>query len=420
MKLVRFHALRDKMMRELNVRKSLQILSFWYVFSFALATRKHSLEFAAEVSGKDKSSFSRLLKNHPDVAVLSLQDLSKKAAKGFSKVLKALQSLPWKVALIVDLTGQRRSSLHSENSQKHNHGSGYFVGHQWTNIILVINDKIIPLPPIAFHSRKYCKKKGLVYRSEHEKVIDYLGALNLADYIEGYRPENVIVLADSGYDDKRIEKVIVGKGWDFVMALKSKRAVKSVAQGEKTTASTGWSQIQAFFKAHRRLSWRTVCLLASGEKKKRKEFRVRHTTGWLKGVGLVQLVCSERRKASRGERKYFACSNLTIQPEQILRAYSLRWRVELFHKAIKMHLGFEDVSTASFDSVVSHVHWLYCAYILLQMDLPGVPPQARTVAERQRYVMSVLEHREKANLLQRLTRINGPGEVKNELKGALS
>jgi hypothetical protein len=32
-------------------------------------------------------------------------------------------------------------------------------------------------------------------------------------------------------------------------------------------------------------------------KRKRKEFSVRHTTGWLKSVGPVQLVCSERKSA---------------------------------------------------------------------------------------------------------------------------
>jgi hypothetical protein len=32
---------------------------------------------------------------------------------------------------------------------------------------------------------------------------------------------------------------------------------------------------------------------------------------------------------------------------------------------VKMFMGFEDVATKYFSSVVSHVHWVYCAYILL-------------------------------------------------------
>ena len=46
--------------------------------------------------------------------------------------------------------------------------------------------------------------------------------------------------------------------------------------------------------------------------------------------------------------------------------------MELFHKTVKQYLGFEDVATSGFDSVMSHVHWVYCAYILLHMSPPGL------------------------------------------------
>ncbi|OQY14341.1 MAG: hypothetical protein B6I30_00770 [Desulfobacteraceae bacterium 4572_187] len=44
--------------------------------------------------------------------------------------------------------------------------------------------------------------------------------------------------------------------------------------------------------------------------------------------------------------------------------YRLRWAIEIFHKHIKMFLGFEDVATKWFEAVESHVHWVYCAYIV--------------------------------------------------------
>src|SRR5918992_104349 len=49
---------------------------------------------------------------------------------------------------------------------------------------------------------------------------------------------------------------------------------------------------------------------------------------------------------------------------QIMMGYRLRWAVALFHKNIKQFLGFEDVSTSGFDSVKSHVYWVYWAYML--------------------------------------------------------
>jgi hypothetical protein len=297
---MRFYVFRNWLLKELKVSRRLQRICLWYVISLMIITRKHSLENASAISGKNSSQFSRLLKDHPDTAIYSLKDLSKRQAKKYSKAMKTMGKLPWKVAMIVDLTGQGRSSLHSENVQRRNHGKGYFVGRQWTNIVLLIEGMIIPLPPIAFLSRKYCRSKDLEYKTEHKRLIEYFQSLDPRDYIEGYKPGEVVVLADSGYDDKRIQKVILSRGWDFIMAVKKRRSVKSNAQYLKTSSKEGWSQVQDFFKAQRRLGWETVRLAANGQRRRRKEFRIRHTIVWLKHVAPVQLVCSERRSAPKG------------------------------------------------------------------------------------------------------------------------
>ena len=104
--------------------------------------------------------------------------------------------------------------------------------------------------------------------------------------------------------------------------------------------------------------------MTNGTKAKRMEFRIRHTIAYLRYVGQVQVVCSEPRKRPEGRRKYFACNDLKVTARQIMLAYRLRWAVEIFHKNVKQHLGFEDVATSGFASVMSHVHWVYCAYIL--------------------------------------------------------
>ncbi len=104
-----------------------------FLLFLMVSTRKHSLQGAEEFSGINRSSFSRLLKNHSEIAVYNLGNLSKRQAKQFSKVLKLLGkkgSLPWKVALLIDSTIQHRSSLHIQNAQRFNHGKGFEIGHQ--------------------------------------------------------------------------------------------------------------------------------------------------------------------------------------------------------------------------------------------------------------------------------------------------
>ena len=117
-----------------------------------VVSRQHSLEEAARFSGLNKSQFSKLLKHHPDVALSTLQTLSKKQAKHVSKALHYLaqNGLPWKIAILIDSTIQHRASVHPENAKTFNHGKGFVIGHQWTNIVLLLHDSLIPLPPIPF------------------------------------------------------------------------------------------------------------------------------------------------------------------------------------------------------------------------------------------------------------------------------
>jgi hypothetical protein len=184
--------------RRICVRTRLQQACVHYLLFLMIVTQKHSFTEAARFSGLNKSVFCKLLRDHFHVAVYTLEELSKTQAKQFAKCLKSFQGLPWKIAILVDATIQRRASLHPENAKKFNHGKGYVIGHQWTNIVLVINDILIPLPPIPFHSKTYCRAHGLEYQSEHDAVVDYLANLNLEDYIGSHNPRDVIVLADSG------------------------------------------------------------------------------------------------------------------------------------------------------------------------------------------------------------------------------
>ncbi len=385
-----------------------------------IETRKHSIEFAAAVSGLDKSQFSRLLSHNSGIAAYTLENLSRKQAKIYAKLLKKLKYLPWQIIILIDSTLQSRSILHSENVKRFNHGKGFVIGHQWTNIVLIINGVLIPLPPIPFYTKKYCQQNSLVYKTEHQKVVEYLGTLDLHQYIGPHKSQEVVVIADSGYDVKKIQNAILAKRWHFIIALKNSRAVKSIALDKKTPKSSGWSKIVQFFKDQRRLAWETICLEATGGKQKRMDIRTRHTEGFLKDVGKVQLVCSELKKRPKRQRKFFACSDLEAQPIQILLGYRLRWKIELFHKTVKMHLGFEHIAAKHFCSVEAHVHWVYCAYILLYADCPAIVEPSLTIPQKQQNIKAVLANAQIANALQGLTQIRGVQRYKNQLKQALT
>jgi len=406
--------------RHIAVRQRLERVCTSYVLFLMVATTKHSLTEAARFSGLHPSLFAKLLQSHAQVAITTLESLSKTQARQFAKTLARVKGLPWKIVIIIDATLQHRASLHPENAHTFKHGKGYVIGHQWTNVVLVLGDMLIPLTPIPFYSKRYCQAHELTYRSEHERVVAYLRALDLEDYIGTYDRREVLVLADSGYDDKKIEQTIAAKDWHFIIALSKTRSVKSEALYLSTSPSRQWCHIDTFFRRHRRLKWDTIRLATSGNKRKRMDFRVRHTSGYLRYVGKVELVCSEQRHRPEGRRKYLACNDLRATTRQIVIGYRMRWAVELFHKTVKQHLGFEEVATHGFDAVMSHVHWVYCAYILLHMSPPGLSPGAQSIGDKQRALQQGLAAKEKRQILQKLTQIGGVQRYKDELRLALA
>ncbi len=406
--------------RRIAVRQRLERICTSYLLFLMVVTTKHSLEEAARFSGLHNSLFSNLLQSHAKVAITTLENLSKTQARQFAKTLARVNGLPWKILILIDSTLQHRASLHPENAKTFNHGKGYVIGHQWTNIVLVLGNMLIPLRPIPFYSKRYCQTHDLKYQSEHERVVEYLRALDLEDYIGSYDRREVLVLADSGYDDKKIENAIARKGWHFIIALGTTRSVKSEALSLTTPTSQQWCHIDTFFRHHRRLKWNTIRLATNGNKRKRMDFRVRHTSGYLRYVGKVELVCSELRNRPDGRRKYLACNDLRATARQIVMGYRLRWAVELFHKSVKQNLGFEDVATHGFDAVISHVHWVYCAYILLHMSPPGLSPGVQSIGDKQRALQQGLADKDKRHILQQLTQIGGVQRYKDELRQALA
>ena len=102
--------------RHILVRRRLENVCTSYLLFLMVATRKHSLEEAARFSGLHTSQCSKRLKAHGNVAVSTLESLSKQQAKHVSKARQKLQELPWDSALVVESTLQHRASLHPENA----------------------------------------------------------------------------------------------------------------------------------------------------------------------------------------------------------------------------------------------------------------------------------------------------------------
>lgn len=406
------YAISSCFVRLLNIPVRLQAVVSWYLLSLCVDGPKRTQSFAAELSKKNKSQFSRLLKEHQRLATDNLVELAKKMALK-QKRETLVTGAPWTAFVIIDSTLHGRSSHHVQNAQSMSHGEGWVVGHQWTNIILVIAERVIPLVPIAFYSKKECKRRGIKYKTEHDRLEEYLSTLNLTEYLGIHAASEVVVLMDSGYDDKRLQNLITARGWDFLTALKKNRAVKT--EKEFQTKGTKARQVDTLFRAVKKQSpWETVRVTTAAGKK-RRSFRARQLTGYLRGVSsAVTVVCSE--KYDNKGRRFFACSNTKVSLGTIVRTYTHRWTVELFHKTCKSHLGMEHAGVTQFDSLVSHVHWVYCAFLLLH-EINS--KKRESIPNCQRRLLNAVRAVPFKKIRQLATRADGKEQLKIQCEVAL-
>src|SRR5262249_51470286 len=140
--------------RRIAVRPRLERRCVSYLLFLRVVTQQHSLEEAARFSRLNKAQFCQWLKAHSDIAVYTFPELAKKQPRQFAPSRQSLQGLPWHMALLVASTRQQRASVHPENAKKLNHGKGFIIGHQWTHLVLMLHDILIPLPPIPYYSKR--------------------------------------------------------------------------------------------------------------------------------------------------------------------------------------------------------------------------------------------------------------------------
>src|SRR5439155_23551580 len=97
--------------RHIAVRQRLERICTGYLLFVMVATTKHSLKEAARFSGLHPSLFSKLLQSHAQVAITTLDHLSKTQYRQFAKELQLVHGLPWNIVIITEATMQPRASL---------------------------------------------------------------------------------------------------------------------------------------------------------------------------------------------------------------------------------------------------------------------------------------------------------------------
>lgn len=295
------------------------------------------------------------------------------------------ESLDGVYVFIIDATltsqaGKKTENTYSTGNRKRRPRKGRRYGknkhavkncHSFTMGLLITPSGIrIPFSK-PYHTREYCKKKGLVHRTTAEAAADFIHELPMP---EGAR---VVVLGDTAYDAEVIHGACRDRGYSWIFPCNPERVLAGPkGQRQKVRSllkdwSTWSRQIvrlspgQGPYAVYRRLSPHRI-----GPKAKLRTYEVHQERQRVNSVGEVRLVFSTMeinlKTATPDDVKILMTNDLRLSVQDVIELYSLRWQIELFFKELKSTLGFHQYQFQSFEPVEGWMELTLTTFMYLE------------------------------------------------------
>jgi hypothetical protein len=221
-----------------------------------------------------------------------------------------------------------------------------------------------------YHTREYCKQKGLQHRTTAEAAADLIRELPLPEGAQ------VIVLGDTAYDAEVVRAACAERGYQWIFPCNSERVlagskprpkVRSLLKDWSSYAlqTVRFSPGQGPYVNYRRLSPHRI-----GPKAKPRTFYVHQEKREVHSVGEVRLVFSTTKqklaKATPDDVKILMTNATRLSVREIVELYSLRWQIELFFKELKSTFGFHQYQFQNFQAVESWSEVALTAFLYLE------------------------------------------------------
>jgi hypothetical protein len=246
------------------------------------------------------------------------------------------------IYLLIDDTLVERNGKKIEETQKHfDHTTNSFVnGHQFFTAILHTPFLELPLFPELY-------SKNTITKIEMAK--------NLVDKLESYSIKIDTVLFDSWYSDEELINKCLSSGSRVICAIKTNRKIKF-------RCTRKWRSLSFITE---RINPTGYPVYKIGNKKYNiADYQVR-----LNHVKLVKLLVSHEYNEDKNSwnKIHLISTNPDDNPEEIVRAYKIRWRIETYHRDIKQNLGFAKTYLRKRESIVRYTMLATIAYAILRL-----------------------------------------------------
>jgi hypothetical protein len=283
-------------------------------------------------------------------------------------------------ATLVSQSGTKTENTYSTGNRKRRPCKGRRYGktkraqkncHSFT-MGLLITPSGIRLPfSKPYHTREYCKKKGLAHRTTAEAAADLIRDLPLP---EGAR---VVVLGDTAYDSDVIREACRGRQYSWIFPSNPERVLAG-PKGQRPKVRSllkdwsSWSRQtlrlapgQGAYAVYRRLSPHRI-----GPKAKPRTYYVHQERRQVHSVGAVRLVFSTTKKdlktATPDDVKILMTNDLHLPVRDVVERYALRWQIELMFKELKSMLGFHQYRFQRFEPAEGWAELALMAFLYLE------------------------------------------------------
>jgi len=220
-------------------------------------------------------------------------------------------------------------------------------GHQYLKATIHVGSFTIPFAIRVYVKDKDCPEIGVPFRT-----ITKLAAEIIASF-QAPRGLKVIVLFDSYYLCPVVVQACREKRFHFVSTLKSNRNLKNKGKKLKAGPYGQWC-----LKSKPRLTMKI--------KKEQGTVTYHYVdvgTIEVSKLGNVHVVFS--RKNTEKKVIGLVSDHPSLKASGIIKAYSQRWRIEVFFKDSKQLLGLGRYQNRSYKAAVNHLHLVSFAFALL-------------------------------------------------------
>jgi len=331
-----------------KIKEVLNLLSFARK-SFTKRGFRHIGNYVTGLIASAKKTIKKIAESTPDEGHHSAIDRILNEAKFekerlekryFEKIRYLFKNS--KIYLIIDDTLVERDGEKIEETQSHfdHNTNGFIKGHQFFTAILYTPFLELPIFPELY-------SKNTISKIEM--------ANNLIERLDNYSIKIHTVLFDSWYSDDDLINKCIFNGARVISAIKSNRKIKF-----KNTRK--WRSLS--FITERINPTGYPCYKIDDKKYNVASYQVR-----LNKMKLLKLLISHQLNDDKKSwsKIHLISTNPDDTPEEIIRAYKIRWCIETYHRDIKQNLGFANTYLRKRESIVRYAILASIAYAILRL-----------------------------------------------------